>query len=312
MSRTKTMMITMTITMPSSPFKISRAKLEDKEAILELSGHFTEDYLEYTVDRWIEQEKGGLYLVWHNRLLVGCCSLYFPSPTEGWLQGMRVHPEYQGQGLAYALNRYLVEQAQKEGANALRLLTSPENHPAFQVTRKLGFSPKGSRREIIFRVEIKTGKFDNYPNPTRSTALHLCKTSELSRAAYFLDKGPLYHGLQGFLLVPGYSCRRLTISDLEKGVKKDQVYLLEKQGQERGLLFTLPNIEEGHLILSYFDAPLEDHASLLSLFKTWFEKGYHLFTISLLKEQHQVLKPDLEKIFENYEFEQLILMEKTL
>ncbi len=288
-------------------FTITRATPADRQAVLELSNHFTEDYLEYTVDRWISQEKGGLYLVWDSSLLVGCCSLYFPSPTEGWLQGMRVHPDYQGRGIAYQLNRFLIKQAQAEGAEAARLLTSQSNHPALKVAYKLGFTPAGGSREIIFRAPINAN-FN--PAPSRVTIPRPCRTSELERAAYFLEAGPLYSKLQGFFFGPGYHYRRLKLKDLQEGIKNKRVYLFEEQGLVSGLLYVLLEESEGHLILSYIDAPLKSLTGLLPLFKTWLAEGCHQFTVNLLADQHQVLHDALEGLFGNYEYEQWLLMEK--
>lgn len=290
-------------------FTITKAAHQDRQAILDLSSHFTDDYLEYAVDYWMSQEKGGLYLVWDGDNLVACCSLYFPTSYEAWLQGMRVHPDYQNRGIAYQLNKHLIEQAKTEGAAAIRLLTSEHNHPAMKVAQKLGFSPTGGRREIIFRKPLlKSYK----PGEDHTCNIRPCLASELSRAAYFLDDGPLFHNLQGYLFGPRYSYRRLTKKDLEEGIHNQQVYLLEEKSQVSGLLFIFKDKEQGHINLSYLDTPLEQLPSLLPLFNTWSEESYHQFTINLLAEQHRVLKPALEKLFGNYEYEQWRLMEKSL
>jgi len=290
-------------------FTITKAAPRNRQAVLDLSGQFTEDYLEYTVDRWIAQDQGGLYLVWDSDRLVGCCSLYFPSSTEAWLQGMRVHPGYQGRGIAYQLNKHLVELAGQEGASAVRLLTSENNHPAMKVAQKLGFASTGGKREIIFRSPLRSkyGSSDHHPARIRP-----CLPRELSRAAYYLTTGPYFSNLQGYYFGPRYCYRRLTKKVLENGVHNRQVYLFEKQNQVSGLLFILYEPEENHLILSYLDAPPEQLPAILPLFNTWPEEGYHHFTINLLAEQHHLLKPGLQKLFGNYGYEQWTLLEKPL
>lgn len=290
-------------------FTVTRAETGDRQAVIELSSHFTDDYLEHTVDRWIGQEKGGLYLVWDAGLLIGCCSLYFPSSAEAWLQGMRVRPGYQGRGIAYQLNRYLIEQAQTGGAAAVRLLTHQNNHQALKVAQKLGFSAAGGQREIIFRRELKPDAlFESINGPVP----RLCKTSEYNRAAYFLNNGPSFHNLQGFLFGPGFSYRRFTRMDLKQGINNKQVYLFEERNQVRGILFVLRQKHENHLIISYLDAPLKNLPTTGNLFKTWHEEGFDHFTVNMITEQHQVLKPSLKKLLGDYECEQLLLMEKYL
>jgi len=290
-------------------FYITRAKPEDRDAVLNLSKHFSEDYLEYTVDRWIEQEPGGLYLAWSNNLLTGCCSLYFPSSSEAWLQGMRVHPDYQGRGLAYKLNRYLIEQAKARGAETARLLTARDNHRALRVAKKLGFTASGGRREIIFRKPLH---HVIALEPDQISPPRLCKPSEVKQALLYLNANPSGYNAQGLLFGPGYSYRRLRADSLEEAVKNDRVYLFGERNRIEGIMVVLPEISEGHLIIAYLNAPLENLPSIRNLFAAWFKAGYQQYTLNLLPEQHRVLMPVLKQLFGNYNYEQWLLMEKDL
>ena len=288
---------------------ITKAKPEDRQAVLKLSQNFSEDYLEYTVDKWTRQERGGLHLAWHGNLLVGCCSLDFPTSKEAWLQGMRVHPAYQGKGIAFQLNRFLIELARTKGAEVARLLTAQNNSQALKVAYKLGFTAYEKSRVIIFRETLKQLSDHKTAN---SNAIKLCSTSEKDQALSLVQNGPFSRDLKGFFFGPQYNFRRLSKPYLEQAVSENRIYLFENDNQLRGLVVTIPEQEEKHLIVSYLDAPETDLSTLKDLFRTWAESGFTHFTISLLEEQHLILQPALKELFGNYECEQWLLMENSL
>ncbi len=290
---------------------ITKAKPEDRQAVLELSQNFSEDYLEYTVDKWTRQEQGGLHLAWHNSLLVGCCSLDFPTAKEAWLQGMRVHPEYQGKGIAFQLNRYLIELAKAKRAEVARLLTAQNNLQALKVAQKLGFKTLGSNRVILFQHKLER----TTPLETKHcSTLKLCESSELNLAWHNLNEGPFSKELGRFYFGPQYSYRKLSILDLKQAVAENQVYHYEESDSNRGIIITLPEPDHDHLFIGYLDLSLslQDQYSLQNLFKKWSNDGYERFTISLIEEQHQILKPVLQKLFGDYNYEKWLLMEKSL
>ncbi len=288
---------------------ITKAKPEDRQAVLKLSQNFNEDYLENTVDKWTRQEQGGLHLAWHGSLLAGCCSLDFPTSKEAWLQGMRVHPEYQGRGIAFQLNRFLIELARTEGAEVARLLTAQNNFQALKVAYKLGFSAYKKSRVILFRETLQQPSDHKTVN---SNAISLCSASEIDQALSLIQNGPFSIGLKGFFFGPQYSFRRLSKSYLEQAVTENRIYLFQDDNQIRGLAVTIPEQKEKHLIVAYIDAPPSDLSNLKTLFRIWAESGYTHFTISLLEEQHLILQPVLKELFGNYEYEQWLLMENSL
>lgn len=289
--------------------EISRASQKDRQAVLNLSQNFLGDYLEYTVDRWIEQEPGGLFMAWESELPVGCCSLYFPSPTEGWLQGMRVHPGHQGRGIAFHLTEHLLQLARSEGAAVIRLLTAPDNHQAIRVVTRLGFQAVGGKRDIIF---LQTLNHDLPPCPGQDLSLRLCPKSDLDRAAAYLSAGPAFPFTNGLLFGPGYSYRLLTGDDLAKAVENKGLYFFTGQEHDMGLMVVLRQDSEQHLVVGYLDAPPESLSSIISLYPCWAAEGYQYYSLNLLEDQHRALKPDLERLFGSYGYEHWLLMEKVL
>jgi len=290
--------------------EITRAKNENKQAIIDLSHHFTEDYLDLVLDRWISQEKGGLYLAWDNHTLVGCCALYFPSPTEGWLQGMRIRPDCQGQGIAYHLNANLIKLAAQEGAQVVRLITSPHNYQALRLAEKLGFKVTGDHREIVFRQPLNTGIKDDSSEKLPSPLL--CNKEEKQEALKILSAGPAAHSGKGMLFGPRFTFRKLTPSYLEQAIDENEVYLFFADGKTSGVLVTIKQESESHLVCGYLNAPNHLLPSLFKLLPDWQVQGFQYFTFNMLQDQHLALQPGLKKYFGQYNYEKMLLMEKPL
>jgi ribosomal protein S18 acetylase RimI-like enzyme len=61
------------------------------------------------------------------------------SPTEGWLEGARVHPEHRRRGLGKALNDAGMEWAAARGARVVRLTTETDNSAARNQVENLGY-----------------------------------------------------------------------------------------------------------------------------------------------------------------------------
>ncbi len=291
-------------------FRITRATENDKEAIINLSHQFENDFLDKVLDRWLYLEKGGIYLAWLEGTLVGCCTLSFPSPNEAWLQGMRVHPDFQGRGIAYDINRFLIDVAKTEGAVVVRLITSLQNHQAVRVTEKLGFRLIGDQREIIYRVY--PGNLKANPAPDFGPKPRLCDKIELPQAGKYLTSGPAAARSGGTLFGPIYGFRSLTREYLKEAVDRSEVYFFTGETSVTGLLVTIKQKSEEHLFCSYINAPHANLPSLLSLLPDWQKEGFNYFTFNMLEDQHSALKEGLTQYFGRYEFEKWQLMEKHL
>jgi len=58
----------------------------------------------------------------------------------GWMEGLRVHPDYRGKGYANEITRYLVRKAEDLGVCRLRYTTSDENAASLKLAKMAGFS----------------------------------------------------------------------------------------------------------------------------------------------------------------------------
>jgi GNAT superfamily N-acetyltransferase len=73
--------------------------------------------------------------------VVGLCQAVMLSPAEGWLQGMRVHPDYRGRGVTRALNDAAFAWTRERGATVARNMVFSWNVAGLGAARAVGFEP---------------------------------------------------------------------------------------------------------------------------------------------------------------------------
>jgi N-acetylglutamate synthase-like GNAT family acetyltransferase len=125
----------------SATVKIRKAKPSDKAPILEISkkiwgGH---DYLPGVWDDWLADKKARFVVAIVNGRTVGCAHASLQANYVSWLDGVRVHEQYRGLGIAGKLNHTLVQWARREGARVARLSTGISNHASREHLAKIGF-----------------------------------------------------------------------------------------------------------------------------------------------------------------------------
>jgi GNAT superfamily N-acetyltransferase len=132
------------------PVKIRKALPRDKAPILEISrriwgGH---DYLPGVWDDWLADKKARFIVATVNGRTVGCAHASLQSNYVAWLDGVRVHEEYRGLGIAGKLNQALVQWAKRKGARVARLSTGSSNRASRQHLAKIGFPVMGTFQRL--------------------------------------------------------------------------------------------------------------------------------------------------------------------
>jgi GNAT superfamily N-acetyltransferase len=98
------------------------------------------DYIPEVLPTWLaEPESAVLVSVDDSDVPVAMCHVSLLSPTEGWLEGARVHPEQRRSGHGRALNHAGVEWAAARGARVMRLATDASNVAARNQVAGLGY-----------------------------------------------------------------------------------------------------------------------------------------------------------------------------
>jgi predicted PurR-regulated permease PerM/ribosomal protein S18 acetylase RimI-like enzyme len=129
--------------------RIRPARESDKKDMLELTERIWEghDYTPQVWSEWLADRKGLLAAAELDKRMVGFGKLSRVGPGEWWLEGLRVHPGYQGLKIGSQLTEHLVEEWRKRGGGVIRLATSSERVQVHRLCARLGF-----RRVGICRV----------------------------------------------------------------------------------------------------------------------------------------------------------------
>lgn len=122
---------------------IRAAQKGDKQDIQEIS-RLTwggQDYIEEVFEEWLED--GHFFVAEINNKVIGTAKLTIFPDKVGWLEGLRVHPEYRGKGIGRKLQDFTREYGltliRKGLINCLEFSTYYKNQRSIQMALKDGF-----------------------------------------------------------------------------------------------------------------------------------------------------------------------------
>lgn len=125
---------------------IREARPEDKPFIEEIA-RLTwggEDYLARVFDEWVKD--GNFYVLEVDGKVIGTAKLTLLPGKVGWLEGLRVHPDYRGRGYGRLLHNFMLQLGEKltqEGKiEALEFATYFLNRESISLAERTGFRVK--------------------------------------------------------------------------------------------------------------------------------------------------------------------------
>lgn len=151
--------------------KVRPARQSDKKPLMSFikdvwGGH---DYIPYVWDWWMKDPNGKMFVVEVDRVPVGMNRVRFLEDGSAWFEGVRVHPDFRGKGLATMLGENSMRVAKERGIGVYRLTSGSTNHLAHrqiarirfeEVTRYSVYAPPEGRRRPRRRVARKAGEED--------------------------------------------------------------------------------------------------------------------------------------------------------
>lgn len=98
------------------------------------------DYVPDRLSQWLESDNSAVFVcVDESDTPVAVAHVVMLSPTEGWIEAARVHPDHRRKGLGTALNHAGADWARGRGARVLRLATEADNTAAQSQVEGLGY-----------------------------------------------------------------------------------------------------------------------------------------------------------------------------
>jgi GNAT superfamily N-acetyltransferase len=124
---------------------IRPVRREDTPDALEITRHIWDgdDYVPQVWQEWLQDPRGCLLVAEIQGRVVGFVKLSESTPEDWWLQGLRVHPDFEGQGIASRLHDALLGYWLENGRGALRLSTHFERYQVHHLCERTGFRKIG-------------------------------------------------------------------------------------------------------------------------------------------------------------------------
>jgi GNAT superfamily N-acetyltransferase len=97
------------------------------------------DYVPQVWDDWLLDSIGRLMVAEMQGRIVGLGKLTCLAPDQWWVEGLRVHPDLQGRGIASHMHAYLLQSWEQIGSGVLRLATNAKRLPIHHLCYRTGF-----------------------------------------------------------------------------------------------------------------------------------------------------------------------------
>ncbi|MDG6220541.1 MAG: bifunctional GNAT family N-acetyltransferase/class I SAM-dependent methyltransferase [Candidatus Thermoplasmatota archaeon] len=136
------------------PLTLELVKASDKEEIAELSRRIWEgdDYIPWVFDAWVSD--GGFYCGKLDEKIVAL-GKYTRHPSGVlWLEGLRVHPDYQGKKLGREMNDLFLDMVEKIEHRVLRFMTAEVNKPSIHMAEEMGFKRTREYRYFVADKDV--------------------------------------------------------------------------------------------------------------------------------------------------------------
>ncbi|MEM3685076.1 MAG: GNAT family N-acetyltransferase [Conexivisphaerales archaeon] len=132
---------------------VREANLNDKPAIMQFVSKTWSwgDYIPDVWDEWYRDRNGRIFVAEYNGLPVGMNHIRYLEEGVGWLEGVRVHPDFRGRGVATALGEHAMQYGKRLGATKFRLISAVKNIVAHRQIMRMGM--KEVCRFSILRCE---------------------------------------------------------------------------------------------------------------------------------------------------------------
>jgi GNAT superfamily N-acetyltransferase len=133
--------------------RVRRASVADTDAVAAYTRSTWDgwDYIPEIWASWLAARDGVVLAAETERARgrpIAICRATLLSPSEGWMEGLRVDPEVRGRGVAIALQYAQLAWLQAQGARVVRYATGETNEASLRLGGKHGFVEAGRWRAL--------------------------------------------------------------------------------------------------------------------------------------------------------------------
>ncbi len=182
---------------------------KDTDEVMELCSHIWDggDYIPSVWEEWLADPDGLLGVAEIGGHVVGVFKLTKFSQQEWYMEGLRVHPDVQGKGIAAHIHDYVVETWRCMGSGIIRLVTGSYNIKIHHMCEKSGFR--------------RVAEFIPYRAPCLIEAMGRftrLEQQEAERALDFVGRSPA-HALSNDLINLGWVYANLQLKHIQEAIK---------------------------------------------------------------------------------------------
>ena len=210
-----------------------------------------EDYVPHVWAEWLADDQGVLAAAEYGPRVVGLGKLTRLGEDEWWMEGLRVHPQYEGRGIASRLHEYLLGHWQEHCAGVIRLSTASFRAPVHHLCQRTGFDKIAEL--TIYRAEAIHGETASIP-----------LAADEADAAYQLASASETFPLTAGLLDLGWQWARLSAQRIRGAAQDGRAWWSSSRG---GLLLARDDEEENALVAQLVAGTIADLPELLSDFR---------------------------------------------
>jgi GNAT superfamily N-acetyltransferase len=195
-----------------------------------------DDYIPRVYHDWIDRDRTETFVVSVEQSsassrtesdedIAGICQAVLLSPHEGWAQGMRVNPDYRGQGISPELSEAVFEWCREQGATVCRNMVFSWNGAGLGQSRAVGFAPATEFRWMT-------------PDPDPTAEAELSVRNDPDAAWSCFHRSDANRRLQGLALDldETYAVAELTRERLHRAAAEERVFAVG-DGDTRAMTF---------------------------------------------------------------------------
>jgi GNAT superfamily N-acetyltransferase len=217
------------------------------------------DYIPFVWDWWLKDKGGRMFVVEVGGVPVGMNRVRFLEDGSAWFEGVRVHPDFRGEGLATMLGENSMRVAKEKGVRVFRLTSGSRNKLAHRQIARIRFD------EVARFSAYQPPKGKRLPRrkgARKATSTEAAGVAKLIRGSkeYRLGRGVFWHG---------YTAASLSPSVIRKLVKEGAVWTLGRSvavTREYGEKWTWEEF-------CFLGGPVEDALKLVDSLMGWSRKA---------------------------------------
>ncbi len=243
-----------------SKLDIRHARPEDRDSVLAFCNETWSwgDYVTNVWDDWLQNPAGRLFVATMDEQPVGIVCMQMLTTIDAWLQGLRVAPQFRGQGIAGELIQAVFVEAMQRGAQYIRLVVGSDNTSSIHLWER-------SFMRTVGGFSLCTASSAPPPKRPVEDATRLGTASDLDEIIDYLNVSNIFP-LTGGLYYADFTAYAITAELLEKKIAAQQVYLLRRWDRLDGLAIAEVREERQgkQLSLGYIDGTAIEPISLLA------------------------------------------------